>query len=159
MSGTILVESTVGQGSRFDVTLPLRIAESVRVPSIPAARRDQWVLVVEDNDVSRTVVRHMLSQRGYRVDCAATGTEAIEKANQNAYMAILMDLQLPEMSGIEAMHAIRRFPLHGDTPVIAFTANTADEYRAMCRKEGMQGFLGKPVNSTELLSTLARFTR
>jgi CheY-like chemotaxis protein len=156
MGGTILVESGVGQGSRFDVTLPLRIVDSVRVPNPTVSNGEQWVLVVEDNEVSRTVVRHMLAQRGYRVECAASGTEAIDKAEKSAYTAILMDLQLPEMSGIEAMRAIREFPLHADTPVIAFTANTADEYRAMCRKEGMQGFLGKPVNSAELFATLAR---
>jgi len=159
MGGTIEVESSIGQGSRFDVTVPLRIAESVRTPSVPAIPCDYPVLLVEDNEVSRTVVRHMLSPRGYRVDCASTGTEAIEKAGRNAYVAILMDLQLPEMSGIEATRAIRQFPLHKDTPIIAFTANTADEYRAMCRKEGMQGFLGKPVNSPELLATLARLVR
>lgn len=159
MGGTIHVESNVGQGSRFDVSLPLRVVESVKVPSPPVPIAEQWVLVVEDDNVSRTVVRHMLAQRGYRVDCAANGTDAIEKAGQKAFVAILMDLQLPEMSGIEAMKAIREYPLHAETPVIAFTANTADEYRAMCRKEGMQGFLGKPVNSSELLSTLARLAR
>ncbi|HEY3741186.1 MAG TPA: response regulator [Bryobacteraceae bacterium] len=159
MGGTIHVESNVGQGSRFDVSLPLRVVESVKIPSPPVPIAEQWVLVVEDDNVSRTVVRHMLAQRGYRVDCAANGTDAIEKAGQKAFIAILMDLQLPEMSGIEAMKAIREGPLHAETPVIAFTANTADEYRAMCRKEGMQGFLGKPVNSSELLSTLARLAR
>ena len=101
----------------------------------------------------------MLHTRGYAVDCASTGTEAIEKARRGSYAAILMDLQLPEMSGIEATRAIRELWLHVNTPIIAFTANTADEYRALCRKEGMQGFLGKPVNSSELLATLARLVR
>jgi CheY-like chemotaxis protein len=139
--------------------MPLRIAETVRVSNPHASTNDYPVLLVEDNEVSRTVVRHMLAPRGYRVDCASTGTEAIEKATRHVYVAILMDLQLPEMSGIEATRAIRRLAQHAETPIIAFTANTADEYRAMCRKEGMQGFLGKPVNSPELLATLARLVR
>ena len=159
MDGTIHVESAIGQGSRFDVTLPLRIAESIRQEAFHNSESEKRVLVVEDNQVSRTVVRHMLTPRGYQVDCASTGTEAIEKASQGSYVAILMDLQLPEMSGIEATRAIRRFPIHFETPIIAFTANTADEYRAMCRKEGMQGFLGKPVNSAELMATLNRLVR
>ncbi len=80
-------------------------------------------------------------------------------AGQSPYEVILMDLQLPEMSGIEAMRSIRQISFHAETPVIAFTANTADEYRALCRREGMQGFLGKPVNASELLATLARLVR
>ena len=135
--------------------------ESVVAPvgEINVTGKPRRLLLVEDNEVSRTVVRHMLSPRGYTVDCASTGTEAIEKARQNGYSAILMDLQLPEMSGIEATRSIRNLALHADTPIIAFTANTADEYRAMCRKEGMQGFLGKPVNLAELMTTLTRLVR
>ena len=159
MGGDIHVESSIGQGSRFDVTLPLRIADAIRIQSVAEASSEKRVLLVEDNEVSRTVVLHMLKPRGYQVDCASTGLEAIEKAEQSSYSAILMDLQLPEMSGIDATRAIRLLPLHTGTPVIAFTANTADEYRTMCRKEGMQGFLGKPANSSELLATLARLVR
>ena len=159
MGGTIVVESAIGGGSRFDVTLPLKVTESVRVPHSTATIAEKRLLLVEDDEVSRTVVKHMLNPRGYRVDCASTGTEAIEKARTNTYSAILMDLQLPEMSGIEATRSIRGFLLHADTPIIAFTANTADEYRAMCRKGGMQGFLGKPVNLAELTATLTRLVR
>ena len=159
MGGTIVVESAIGGGSRFDVTLPLKVGESVRIPHSTVTVAEKRLLLVEDNEVSRTVVKHMLNPRGYRVDCASTGTEAIEKARTNGYSAILMDLQLPEMSGIEATRSIRGFLLHADTPIIAFTANTADEYRAMCRKEGMQGFLGKPVNLAELMATLTRLVR
>ena len=159
MCGEIQVESAIGGGSRFEVTLPLRVADSVRAPLTQTMDCDEPVLLVEDNQVSRTVVRHMLTPRGYRVDCASTGTEAIEMASRNGYVAILMDLQLPEMSGIEATRAIRAFPHHADTPIIAFTANTAEEYRVMCRREGMQGFLVKPVNLSELMATLARLVR
>lgn len=159
MAGVIEVESAVGSGSRFEVSLPLRVPEAGRELLDPVTNSRRRVLVVEDNNVSRTVVRHMLTPRGYEVDCAADATEAIDKAARNDYEAILMDLQLPEMSGIEVMRIIRKMATHVSTPVIAFTANTADEYRAMCRKEGMQGFLGKPVNSAELLSTLSRLVR
>ena len=159
MGGTIQVESAVGQGSRFEVTVPLRISESINVVSTTQSATDYPVLLVEDNDVSRSVVRHMLVPRGYQVDCASTGAEAIELASRRVYAAILMDLQLPDMSGIEATRAIRQLPKYTETPIIAFTANTTDEYRALCRKEGMQGFLGKPVNSSELLATLTRIVR
>ena len=140
-------------------SFPLRIAEPIRQAVAPRIEIERRVLVVEDNDVSRTVVRHMLAPRGYPVDCAATGAEAIEKASRGVYFAILMDLQLPDMSGIDVTRAIRQFPHHAETPIIAFTANTADEYRTLCRKEGMQGFLGKPVNLQELMAALSRLVR
>jgi two-component system, sensor histidine kinase and response regulator len=159
MNGSLRVESKVGAGSRFEVTLPLRVPEAAKASESHACQGGKIVLLVEDNRISRTVVQHMLTPRGYQVVCAASGAEAVRLASEGSYAAILMDLQLPEMSGFDATRAIRALPGHADTPIIAFTANSAEEYRTLCRREGMQGFLIKPANATELLGTLARFVQ
>jgi CheY-like chemotaxis protein len=67
-----------------------------------------------------------------------------------------MDLQMPSMSGLETTTAIRSVPGYADVPIIAVTANSSEEHRVLCREYGMQGFIAKPIQSEELLSTLAR---
>ena len=70
-----------------------------------------------------------------------------------------MDLQMPGMNGIEATQSIRRLPGYEETPIIALTANSAEEHRRMCLENGMQGFLIKPIPSEELLASVAQFLR
>jgi CheY-like chemotaxis protein/anti-sigma regulatory factor (Ser/Thr protein kinase) len=157
MKGRIEVESEPGRGSKFELVLPLRVPE---IPSKATAAMgtgtNHRILLVEDNLVSRTVVHHLLTPRGYQVDCAECGTEAIRRAKEATYSLILMDLQLPEMSGFDATHEIRKIAGYGEVPILAFTANTADEYRTLCRQNGMQGFLPKPVQASELFAAVAK---
>jgi CheY-like chemotaxis protein len=137
--------------------LPMRIPrKSSKSPVASGPVGVHRILLVEDNLVSRTVVHHLLTPRGYRVDCAETGREAIEQAGQNEYSLILMDLQLPDMTGFEVVAEIRKIGEYTETPILAFTANTADEYRTLCRQNGMQGFLPKPVQATELFAVVAK---
>lgn len=155
MSGTIHVESEVGKGSVFTVTIPLRVAfESVLDRAVQRSQPAQ-ILVVEDNDVAQKVVRHMLTRGGYECVCVASGPDAIEAAKAKQYDLVLMDLQLPGMSGIDAGDALRELPSYRYTPIVAFTANSSDEFRSLCAEHGMQGFIAKPVQSHELLSVLA----
>ncbi len=157
MKGRIEVESEPGRGSKFEVVLALKVPESqAKTPVHSGTGANHRILLVEDNLVSRTVVHHLLTPRGYQVDCAECGTEAIERAKQGMYSLILMDLQLPEMSGFEATQEIRKIEGYGSVPILAFTANTADEYRNLCRQNGMQGFLPKPVQASELFAAVAR---
>ena len=72
------------------------------------------------------------------------------------YSLILMDLQLPEMTGFEVADEIRMSAAYRDVPILAFTANTADEYRTLCRQNGMQGFLPKPVQASELFAVISK---
>ena len=157
MKGRIEVDSEPGRGSKFEVVLPLKVPESSSKAHVQSGTGENHrILLVEDNLVSRTVVHHLLTPRGYQVDCAECGTEAIERAKQVRYSLILMDLQLPEMSGFEATREIRKIEGYSSVPILAFTANTADEYRNLCRQNGMQGFLPKPVQASELFAAVAR---
>lgn len=154
MQGRVEIQSEIGKGSEFTVVLPLCARESASV--VPAITRTvSSILLVEDNRVSRTIVRRLLTPRGYQVDCAESGGEALESANRSLYTLVMMDLQLPDMSGFEVVRRLREIPGYEDVPILAFTANATDEYRRLCRESGMQGFLGKPVQASELLSVLS----
>jgi CheY-like chemotaxis protein len=109
--------------------------------------------------VAQRIFTHVLRRGRYHVDRAATGVEAVEAARAAAYDLILMDLQMPELDGIEATRQIRLLPGYAEVPILALTANTPDEGRRLCLECGMQGFLLKPVPSDELLATVARYLR
>jgi CheY-like chemotaxis protein len=125
----------------------------VPAPAVPKA-----ILLVEDNEIARRVVRYILSrqQDKYTVDCAPDGKEALEKAARRRYDLILMDLQLPEMDGFEAACRLRSLPGYADVPVLALTANVTPEYRELCLRNGMAGFIPKPVQAAELLAAVAQ---
>lgn len=159
LDARIQVESEPGRGSTFTLIQPLRLAEPQTVPQPPALTgpRSGAILLVEDNRVSQTIVHHLLTPRGYRVHCVETGAQAISRAQDLEYGLVLMDLQLPDFSGFETAAAIRKIPGYEEIPILAFTANTTDEYRALCRQHGMQGFLPKPVQATELFGVVGKF--
>jgi CheY-like chemotaxis protein len=161
MGGEIQVQSRLGLGSSFLVSLPLRRAEEHRPAPAGAAApaASHRLLVVEDNDVGQQIIRHMLSRQPYQVDFAATGQSAIEAARTHRYDLILMDLQVPDMDGFTITDAIRRLEGYADTPVLALTANTADEYRKLCLERGLQAFLAKPIRAAELHAAVSRFLK
>jgi CheY-like chemotaxis protein len=160
MQGEIHVTSELGAGSCFRFHVPFRLPSE---PAKPGAARagpsngDYRVLVVDDNPVACKVVTHALTRNGYQVDCAEDGLTALNAVRQVSYDLILMDLQMPGVDGLTATDAIRALPGYAATPVVAFTADSLSETRALCREHGMQGFLTKPVDTAELVSTLRHF--
>jgi CheY-like chemotaxis protein len=84
------------------------------------------------------------------------GTEAVALAQKNRYAAILMDMQMPKLNGLEATQEIRRLPGYRDTPIVAMTANAFAEDKARCMAAGMNDFLIKPFSPDELFATLLR---
>ena len=165
MGGQLTVQSVPGKGSSFSfiTTLPKASAaeqEAAQVTLAPvqeAAVRGCRVLLVEDNPVNREVAQLLLEGHGVLVDEAASGIEALEMFEKRRYDVILMDIQMPGMSGLEATARIRS---HADatraaTPILALTANAfradAEKYAAA----GMNDTLPKPFDESELLSKLA----
>ncbi len=130
-------------------------AIAVLGPSLHGAR----VLLVEDNEINREIAIELLTDAGLRVDCAENGRIACERvaANGNAYAAVLMDVQMPEMDGIEATRFIRRTWPHKDLPIIAMTAHALEEERQRCLDAGMDDHIAKPIDPPLLVATLNRW--
>jgi CheY-like chemotaxis protein len=125
----------------------------------PSPRRRLKVLLVEDNVVNRRLVTTILTKAGHDVVTAHDGRAAIEAYNSAAPDIILMDLQMPVMSGFEATAEIRRIEAgQRRVPIIALTANAMTETHDQCLRSGMDGYVTKPIKSAGLLKTIEGLT-
>jgi two-component system sensor histidine kinase/response regulator len=115
------------------------------------------VLVAEDNLLSQEILLEMLEDIGCFADIASDGAEAVECAREYPYDLILMDMQMPKMDGLAATRAIRKLEGHGNTPIIALTANAFVEDRERCLDAGMNGHISKPVSPGALAARLAQW--
>jgi PAS domain S-box-containing protein len=140
-------------------------AQSVvrQVPSLPAidpemaARHPLRILLAEDNVVNQKLALRLLSQMGYRADLASNGLEAIQAVERQAYDVILMDVQMPEMDGLEATrHLCAHISAEKRPRIVAMTANAMQGDREMCLAAGMDDYISKPIRVDELVSALNR---
>jgi len=117
--------------------------------------------LAEDNKINQKVALKLLEREGYHVELAENGSIAFSMLQKNKYDLILMDIQMPVMSGLEASYAIRdqekSFKNKKPIPIIAFSANANKEDRAKYKQAGMDGFLAKPFKIDDLRQELARF--
>jgi two-component system, sensor histidine kinase and response regulator len=128
-------------------------------PSFEIARtRGTRVLLVEDNEINQEVAIGLLEDAAIQVDLAENGEIAVRMAQENDYDAVLMDMQMPVMDGIEATRAIRSDPRFQNLPIIAMTANAMAGDREKCLKAGMNDHIGKPIDPDQLFSVLLRWS-
>ncbi|SNS49241.1 ATP-binding protein [Antarctobacter heliothermus] len=163
MQGTISARSEEGRGTTFTVDLPLPTVAFSTPSAVPVStdtmRLDGLcVLVVEDNRTNQAVAQKMLERRGAQVVLADNGRRALDLYDPHRFALVLMDLSMPEMSGLEATRLIReREQQRGwpHRPIIALTGNAFDKDRDDAAAAGMDGFLSKPVRRDALLLTIA----
>jgi CheY-like chemotaxis protein len=114
---------------------------------------------VEDNPVGLMVLLRALKNHPMQVDGASSGLEALEAAAKRRYDLVLMDLQMPDLNGLETTQAMRKIPGYESVPILALTADTSDEMRDLCRQQGMQAFLSKPFDKNELYAAISRYLK
>jgi|GEM_PF-1895243 len=165
MGGELSCQSEKGVGTEFTVVLELPRAEPIsRRSSARSGSLDLAIILVEDNLVNQKVARALLESCGCRVSICANGRSAIEALTDPVRPAevVLMDVQMPEVDGIQATTAIRSWEQeHGvePIPIVALTANAFAEDRQKCLRAGMDDFLSKPINKTALRQCLANYSQ
>jgi CheY-like chemotaxis protein len=115
------------------------------------------ILLAEDEPINQEVSRCLLEDVGLSIDLAEDGKQAVALAREHRYDLILMDLQMPQLNGIDATRAIRALPGCADIPILAMTANAFDEDRQVCLEAGMDDHIGKPVVPELLFATLLKW--
>ena len=169
MGGTVAVESKIGVGSTFTVTIPCRIASEDETqakretnPSDQKCLCGTRILLTEDNDLNAEIATELLQEEGCTVDRAKDGVECVdmlEKAANGTYQLILMDIQMPVMNGYDAARKIRRLddPQKANIPIIAMTANAFTEDRQVALDAGMNDHIAKPINMNVLVPTIQKY--
>jgi signal transduction histidine kinase/ActR/RegA family two-component response regulator/PAS domain-containing protein len=173
MGGRIWVESELGKGAKFIAVVKMERGEATAGEIFsdnsdtdddickPNEFAGKWLLLAEDIDINRHILIVLLEGSGIQIDCAETGREALElvTAAPEKYDIVFMDVQMPQMSGMEATRQIRAMPprKRGRLPIIAMTANVFKDDVEACIAAGMDGHLGKPLDIEKVIATLRKY--
>ena len=171
LGGQLLVDSEEGKGSTFRFAIRLLTDQSqqfVRARDVIRNRRgfDKWgaanrklrILVADDNAVNRLVATRMLEKRGHQVVAVETGIQAVTTLGDETFDIVLMDVQMPEMDGLEATRLVRARELGTGQriPILALTAQAGAEDRERCLAAGMDGYVAKPIQPAELFESVEK---
>lgn len=159
MGGTLSLESRPGEGSTFTFSIPIRAAraesvvEKIQEPTVKTTR-PLSILVAEDNKTNQLLIATLLQKEGHQVTIAEDGLKAIELYKSQRFDLVLMDIQMPNLSGDKAFEQIRALPFGARVPVIALTAHALTGDRVKYLNMGMNGYVSKPINRSLLLKTI-----
>jgi CheY-like chemotaxis protein len=165
MGGKITVQSEPEKGSVFTLTVRASLPTGqdraatlklqVRTEAPPAGLR---ILLAEDNEVNRRLVELLMSRHGHQVVSVEDGRLAVEKVEQQPFDLVLMDVQMPEMDGLEATRQIRSLEraVGGRVPILALTANAMKGDENICLEAGMDGYIAKPFEAEKLLAAVKK---
>ena len=167
MGGEAGAGSTLGIGSTFWFAVRLKKATNSGDTPPPAMtdventirqhHQGRRILVVDDEPLNLEIAKFLLEDIGLTVDTAEDGEQALIKARETSYAAILMDMQMPTLNGVKATQQIRELPARQETPILAMTANAFAEDRARCFEAGMNDFIAKPFNPEGLYAILLKW--
>ena len=165
MGGILRAESEPGKGSTFRFVFPCAVAAleaeapgGPLLPTIPTANTGRRILVVEDNRINQRLMLAILKKLGHHVTLASSGHEALEYVGAQTFDLVLMDIQMPEMDGVETTQKIREREAHDGRrlPIIALTAHAMTGDRERYLAAGMDDYLTKPIQRDELIAAIDR---
>lgn len=168
MNGNIWIESTLGTGTIFHFSLQAEATESTAIEQLLLQKPDTLLveaaitehekshfLVVDDNAINTKLAVGILHKLGYSADTASNGREAVEAIIRQRYDMVFMDMQMPEMDGLEATRAIRKIPQFEKHPIIiAMTANALEGDKERCLEVGMNDYISKPIRLNDVKSVI-----
>lgn len=169
MDGTIEVESEIGKGSKFYFIIELKQGKALKATDKSSIKNPETekketsskqlsILIVEDQLINRKIIFQLLKRKGHKITSAENGKIALEKAKSEKFDMIFMDIQMPEMDGLEATKLIRKFEKDNKThtPIIAMTAHAMKGDKEVCLAAGMNHYITKPINPAELYSVIEK---
>lgn len=136
----------------------VRLTQQHTQPQMPAIKPNLHILAVDDHPLNLKLVCTLLEDLGLRVSCAENGCQAVELCTQKKFDLIFMDIQMPQMSGLEATQCIRQQGLNQHTPIIALTAHALADEKENMLKQGMNDYLTKPLEESQLIHIVEHWT-
>ena len=161
--GRISLKSKLDEGSAFSFIMPFgktstKSEQEIKIPTLNSELKNLRVLVAEDVALNQLLIKIILNDFGFKYEIVGNGKLAIEKMQNNTYDIILMDLQMPEMSGYEATEYIRK-TLKSQIPIIALTADVTTADVSKCKEFGMDDYISKPINENLLYGKIVELVK
>jgi signal transduction histidine kinase len=164
MGGRIWVESKESEGSVFSFSVPLQVTTAAMVKEEEASNGENYqyrpikILLAEDNKMNQMIAKKIFGKIGYDIDIADNGRSAVEMMEKRNYDLVFMDIQMPEMDGLEAATYILKKYGKSTPPIIAMTANVLSEDESKCKDAGMKDFISKPFTIERLEKVIRKWS-